>query len=105
MTKPSPFSKILALYQMVHFGGQFFLEEGFHLARNGGDFCDVDAGLDAHFVQHVDGIFGGDVAFGALNEGAAAQATKSGIEAGDACSQGGEHVCQSLARAYRAGAR
>ena len=34
----------------------------------------INPGVDAHFVQHVDDVFGGDVARGAGGEGAAAKA-------------------------------
>src|SRR5690606_38170122 len=57
---------------------------------------EIDAGLDAHAVQHVDDVFGGDVAGGAFGVGAAAQPGHGGVEDGDAGLQRGEYVGEGL---------
>src|SRR4051812_3491907 len=41
---------------------------------------EVDAGVDAGALKHVDEVFGGDVAGGVGGEGAAAEAAAAGVE-------------------------
>ncbi len=57
----------------------------------------VDAGLDAHLVQHRDEILGGDVAGGPRRDRAAAELAEARLEALHPGLQRGQHVGQALA--------
>src|SRR5260370_35941110 len=55
----------------------------------------VDAGLDAHLMQHMDEVFGRDIPGGPWNERAAPDAAKRGIEVRDSRLQPHEGICQA----------
>src|SRR5437868_567709 len=61
--------------------------------RTGRDeFGDVDAGRDAHGLEHEDQVLGHDVARGAGGIGTAAQAAERGVERAHALFEGGQAV-------------
>src|SRR4051794_5123598 len=72
-------------------------EHALGVARGLQQRIEVDAGLDAHLVEHRDEVLGGDVARGPLRHRAAAQLAEARLEALAAGLQRGEHVGQALA--------
>lgn len=80
-------------------GAHLLREESRVRPRNPGDqgsggreFPQVQSRGDAHILQEVDQVLGGEVATGTRSERAAAQAAYSGVEIGDADQQRGQHV-------------
>jgi len=55
---------------------------------------EIDVGLDAHLAQHINEIFGGDIARGPRSEGAATEATDRGIKGAYASIKGGHDVSE-----------
>ena len=66
-------------------------------ARAADQRLQVDAGLDAHLVQHRDEVLGGDVAGRAARHRAAAELAERALERVDAGLERGEHVREPLA--------
>src|SRR5690606_39455241 len=58
---------------------------------------EVDAGVDAQAVEHVEHVLAGDIAARALGIGAAAKPGDRAVEHTDACQQAGIDVRQRLA--------
>src|SRR4051812_2258242 len=77
---------------LVHLARQAPTDHGLCHAPGFDQLVEIDAGLDAHAVQHVDEIFGGQVAGGTRSVGAAAQASDCGIEIANAELQPHERV-------------
>src|SRR5690242_11266572 len=46
----------------------------------GNELCHVDTGFDPHTFQHVDDVFGGDIAGGTGRKRAATEAARGGID-------------------------
>src|SRR5688572_416668 len=58
---------------------------------------EVDAGVEAHLLQHEDEVLGGDVAARSWGMRAAAEATQRGIERADVDIESGHHVGEAKA--------
>src|SRR5439155_21536494 len=72
-------------------------EPGGDGAGGGGHLGQVDAGLDAHAVEHVEQVLGGQVPARSGRVGTAPEAARRAVDGGDARLQGGEHVGEGRA--------
>lgn len=70
---------------------------GGQLASDGQQALQVDAGIAAHGLEHVNGVFAADIAAGSGRVGATAQATQRSIETIDAGLHGRQHIGQAHA--------
>src|SRR6516225_3185465 len=76
--------------------GEPAAEDRLRLAGRLDDVWQVQAGLDAHLVEHAHQVLGGDVAGRAGRHRAAAELAEAGLKAGAACLERGIGVGQAL---------
>lgn len=61
------------------------------------EFVKVDASVNSHAMEHVNDVFGGDVASSALGIGTSAEASNAGVNGGDAKLERSSDVGDGLA--------
>ncbi len=66
-------------------------------ATSGGEFIEIDAGLDAHSVQHIYDVFGRDIARCARGVRAAPEPSNRAVDDGDSQLKGSEDIRERLA--------
>src|SRR5271163_4262465 len=76
--------------------GELAAEDRLRLACGLDDGSQVQAGLDAHLVEHAHQVLGGDVAGRAGRHRAASELAEAGLEAGTARLERGVRVGQTL---------
>jgi len=81
----------------VHLAGQAAARDRLGDAAGFDQLLEVDAGLDAQAVQHVDEILGREVARGTRRVRAAAEASDGGVEVADPLVQADERVGEGRA--------
>src|ERR1700747_2098337 len=76
--------------------GELATEDRLRLACGLDDGSQVQAGLDAHLVEHAHPVLGGDIAGRARRHRAASELAEAGLEAGAARLERGVRVGQAL---------